>query len=461
MKIVDDVKKKILPSKDYLFKTIRVDGKKIEIIFNEVLTDGRGINEYILEELVNLNKKELLNLENKLTTCNCKIIKKDEILDSLNNGFVVIIYKKIYACEIRANLDRGVNTIESELSISGPKDSFSETYNTNLGLIRRRIKSCDLKVIDFTIGKISKTKVGLLYVDGICNKKLVKKIEKSLRMIDIDGIIDSSYLKNSLENKKKLFPTIMMSERPDKSSMALLEGKVVIIVDTSPYALILPSFFFDFFHTTDDYFQKNVNTTFIRIIRVFAFFIAIFTPAVYIAVTTRNYDLVPLPLLLMLKAGRTFVPFPAYIEALFMIVCFEILKESDLRMSTTSGSAISILGGLILGDAAVSAGIVSPIMIIVIAISSIAGLIFSSLELVNALRMYKIILLLLGTILGIYGVVIGAVIMFYNICTAKIYDYKYLNLDKNEIKDSLVKIDSDILKRNSKLTNNVIRGRYK
>lgn len=461
MKIVDDVKKKILPSKDYLFKTIRVDGKKIEMIFNEVLTDGRGINEYILEELVNLNKKELLNLENKLTTCNCKIIKKDEILDSLNNGFVVIIYKKIYACEIRANLDRGVNTIESELSISGPKDSFSETYNTNLGLIRRRIKSCDLKVIDFTIGKISKTKVGLLYVDGICNKKLVKKIEKSLRMIDIDGIIDSSYLKNSLENKKKLFPTIMMSERPDKSSMALLEGKVVIIVDTSPYALILPSFFFDFFHTTDDYFQKNVNTTFIRIIRVFAFFIAIFTPAVYIAVTTRNYDLVPLPLLLMLKAGRTFVPFPAYIEALFMIVCFEILKESDLRMSTTSGSAISILGGLILGDAAVSAGIVSPIMIIVIAISSIAGLIFSSLELVNALRMYKIILLLLGTILGIYGVVIGAVIMFYNICTAKIYDYKYLNLDKNEIKDSLVKIDSDILKRNSKLTNNVIRGRYK
>ena len=461
MKIVDDVKKKILPSKDYLFKTIRVDGKKIEIIFNEVLTDGRGINEYILEELVNLNKKELLNLENKLTTCNCKIIKKDEILDSLNNGFVVIIYKKIYACEIRANLDRGVNTIESELSISGPKDSFSETYNTNLGLIRRRIKSCDLKVIDFTIGKISKTKVGLLYVDGICNKKLVKKIEKSLRMIDIDGIIDSSYLKNSLENKKKLFPTIMMSERPDKSSMALLEGKVVIIVDTSPYALILPSFFFDFFHTTDDYFQKNVNKTFIRIIRVFAFFIAIFTPAVYIAVTTRNYDLVPLPLLLMLKAGRTFVPFPAYIEALFMIVCFEILKESDLRMSTTSGSAISILGGLILGDAAVSAGIVSPIMIIVIAISSIAGLIFSSLELVNALRMYKIILLLLGTILGIYGVVIGAVIMFYNICTAKIYDYKYLNLDKNEIKDSLVKIDSDILKRNSKLTNNVIRGRYK
>lgn len=461
MRIINNIKKKLFPSKDYLFKKIKVNGKNVHIIFNEVLTDGRGINEYILEELVKLDKKELTELENKLTTCNCKIIKKEEIIDSLNNGFVIVIYKKIYACEIRANLDRGVNTIESELSISGPKDSFSETFNTNLGLIRRRIKSEKLKVLDLNIGRYTKTKVGILYMEGICNENLVKKIEKSLKIIDIDGIIDSSYLKNSLENKKKLFPTIMMSERPDKSSMALLEGKVVVLVDTSPYALILPSFFFDFFHTTDDYFQKNINTTFIRIIRVFAFFIAIFTPAVYIAVTTRNYDLVPLPLLLMLKAGRTFVPFPAYIEALFMIVCFEILKESDLRMSTTSGSAISILGGLILGDAAVSAGIVSPIMIIIIAISSIAGLIFSSLELVNALRMYKIILLILGTILGIYGVVIGAIIMFYNIFTSKIYGYKYLEFDKNEIKDSIVKVDSSILKRNSKLTNNVIRGRYK
>lgn len=461
MGLVTEIKEKLFPSKDYIFKEIEVGGKTIQLIFNEVLTDSRSINEYLIEEFVKLNKKDLKKLENKIVCCNTKVIKKDEIVDYLNNGFVIVIHKKIYACEIRANLDRGVNTIESELSISGPKDSFSEIYNTNLGLIRRRIKSDKLKVIDMNIGRYTKTKVGVLYVEGICNEKLVKKIRKSLEAIDIDGIVDSSYLKGSLENGGNLFPTIMMSERPDKSTMALLEGKVVVLVDTSPYALILPSFFFDFFHTTDDYFQKNFNASFIRIIRVFAFLIAVLTPAVYIAITTRNYDLVPLPLLLMLKAGRTFVPFPAYIEALFMIVCFEILKESDLRMSTTSGSAVSILGGLILGDAAVAAGIVSPIMIIVIAISSISGLIFSSIELVNALRIYKIILLLLGTILGIYGVIIGVVLMFYNIYSSRIYDYKYLDFDKNEIKDSIVKIDTDLRKRNSRLTNNVIRGRYK
>ena len=257
----------------------------------------------------------------------------------------------------------------------------------------------------------------------------------------------------------------MMSERPDKSCMALLEGKIVILVDTSPYALILPSFFIDFFHTADDYYQKSSNATFIRIIRVFAFFIAVFLPALYISVTTRNYNLVPLPLLLMLKAGRTFVPFPAYIEALFMIVCFEILKESDLRVSQIGGSAVSILGGLILGDAAVAAGIVSPIMIIIIAISSIAGLIFTSQELVNALRIYKIGLLILSTLLGIYGVVIGCFILIYNLITVKIFGLSYLTpfipFEKNEIKDSFIKADMKLKKRNSVLTKNIVRGKYK
>ena len=162
----------------------------------------------------------------------------------------------------------------------------------------------------------------------------------------------------------------------------------------------------------------------------------------------------------MLKAGRTFVPFPAYIEAFFMIVCFEILKETDIRMSQTSSSAVSILGGLILGDAAVSAGIVSPIMIIVIAISSISGLIFSSLELSNALRTYKILLLILSSILGIYGVIIGLIYLIINLINTKTFNYKYLSpiypFNKNEIKDSFIKLKNT--KRNSYLTNNINRG---
>jgi len=465
MSIVKEIKTRVGTSNDYKIKDICIDGKTLTLFYNEVLTDSSSIDNFVLKSLLNLKKNNFKRLEDHLPTVNISKIKKNQIYDFVNNGFLIIFYKKIYAVEVKAKLDRGINNIQSELSLSGPKDSFSENYNTNLGLIRRRIKSCDLKVMNLDIGVRSKTRVGILYIDDIVDKKIVKRIDEVLRRIDIDGIIDSSYLKITLEGQKSFFPTIMMSERPDKSAMALLEGKVVILVDMSPYALILPSFFIDFFHTTDDYYQKSFNTTFIRIIRFFAFLIAIFTPACYIAVTTRNYDIVPLDLLLMLKAGRTFVPFPAYIEALFMIVCFEILKESDIRMSNTSGSSISILGGLILGDAAVSAGIVSPIMIIVVAISSIAGLVFSSIELVNALRLYKIILLLLGTLLGIYGVIIGTIYMIYKLLTLKIFGIPYLvpfiPFDKNEINDSFIKREESVKKRNSFLTKNIVRGRYK
>lgn len=465
MLIINKLKKEVAPSKDYIFKELKVHNLKIGLIFNEVLTDTISVNEYILKRLTHFKKNELKNLENNFPMKNIKIINKNEIMNYVNNGFVVIIIDKIYAGEVRANLDRGINTVDGELTITGPKDSFSENFNTNLGLIRKRIKTTQLKVTDMEIGKNSKTKVGILYVDGVVKKEIPNRIIEILKRINIDGIIDSSYLKTTLEGQKSFFPTIMMSQRPDKSAMALLEGKVVVLVDMSPYALILPSFFIDFFHTTDDYYQKSFNTTFIRIIRLIAFFIAIFTPAIYMSVTTRNYDLVPLPLLMMLKAGRTFVPFPAYIEAIFMIVCFEILKESDLRMSFASGSSISILGGLILGDAAVSAGIVSPIMIIVIAISSIAALIFSSIELGNAIRIYKIILLILATLLGIYGVIIGAIYILYKIFTLKIFGIPYtvpfFPTDKNELNDSFIKKEEPIKKRNSFLSNNIIRGKYK
>ena len=355
--------------------------------------------------------------------------------------------------------DRDIGLIRSEITLGGARDSFIENINTNVNLIKKRIKSDKLKIDSLSIGKYTKTSINILYIDGIVKKDLVNHVKKKLEKINIDGIIDSSYLRNSLEEKYNLFPTLSMSERPDRCSMALLEGKVIVLVDNSPYAIILPSFFIDYFHSTDDYFQKSFNTSFIRLIRVIAFLIAIFIPGLYICITTRNYNLVPLDLLLVLKTGRTFVPFPAYMEALFMIICFEILKESDLRRNITSSSSISILGGLILGDAAVSAGIVSPIMIIVIAISSISGLIFSSIELNNALRAYKILILILSSIFGIYGLIMGSIILIINLINTEVFGYNYLS--KFEIDDSIIKIDSNIKRRSKKLSNNIIRGRYK
>lgn len=465
MTLEKDLKKRLGPSKDYIFKKITINNQHLLLIFNETLADTTSINDFILKPILTLSKKELITLENYLPTANIKIIKTTEILDNLFLGYVIIITKeKIYAIELKAELSRGIQAIESELSITGPKDSFSENYNTNIGLIRKRLKTPELYIDDMLLGTITKTKIGIVYLNNIARSDIVNGIKNHLKKIEIDGIIDSSYLKRVLEKRRNLFPTLITTERPDKVSMALLEGKVAIITDMSPYVIILPSFFIDFFHTTDDYYQKSLNTSFIRIIRLFAFIIAVFTPAIYIFLTTRNYNLIPFDLLMTLKAGRTFVPFPAYIEALFMIICFEILKESDLRMSSTTGSAVSILGGLILGDAAVSAGIVSPIMIIVIAISSIAGLTFQSMELSNALRTYKISILLFSTFLGINGFLIGTTILIYHLLTLKTFGIPYLNplipYEKNEIKDSIIKSNRNEEYRNSQLTKNTKRGHY-
>lgn len=463
-KIVNDIRKR-LPSKDYIYKKIKIDKKELYLIFNEVLCSGDEINESILKRLTLLNHKNF-DLENKLPANNIKIIKKDEIISYVNKGFVVCLTgDMIFAIEEKQKLERGITTIESELSLNGPKDSFSESFNTNLGLIRRRIKSENLWWDEVTLGKSTETKVGILYMNNIVDKDLVKKVKARLNLIDIDGIIDSSYLKDNLENNNSFFPTISSTERPDKVAMSLLEGKVAIIVDMSSYVLILPNFFIDFFHTVDDYYQKSINVTFIRCIRILAFFIAIFIPAYYIAVTTYNQNSIFLSLLLLLKAQRTAVPFPAIVEALFMIISFEILRESDLRMSSTTGSAISILGGLILGDAAVSAGIMSPIMIIVIAISSIAGFVFTSIELVNAIRLYRIIFLLLATVLGVYGIYLGAIYLLYKLITLTSFDKPYLApfspFIKNEMNDAIYKRDNKGEKsRNPLLTNNKKRGKY-
>lgn len=463
MFLISRVKKAISVSNDYKIKELLVDKKKVYLIFNEVLCSTSMINDFILDDLLSLSRKELKNIPSALPDANIIPIEEKDIFSFVNQGFAVVVCNRLYAIEVRAILDRGVTTVQSELSLTGPKDSFSENFNTNLGLIRRRIKTTKLESIDMEIGRYTKTRVAVLSIQGIVKDGLIERIVSQLKKISIDGIMDSSYLKSYLEGSHTLFPSVMMSERPDRASQALLEGKVVIITDLSPYALILPSFFFDYFHTVDDYYQKNLNTSFIRIIRVIAFLVAIFLPAIYIAVTTRNYDLVPYRLLLILKAGRTFVPFPAYIEALFMIIAFEILKESDIRMSATTGSAVSILGGLILGDAAVSAGIVSPIMIIIIAISSIAALIFPSNELVNAIRFYKISILLLSAFFGVYGVLVGAFFLFYKLLSMKSFGFSYLSpiipFDKYEWRDSIIRKEGKIKRRNSYLTKNVIRGR--
>lgn len=472
--MLEKLKKETNNASDIIYKEININNKKITIIFSEVLASTDTINKIILNNISFLVEENLIDtnnlfkyLYNNIPGNNRTIIKNyEDLVNKIFNGFTVIYINdnEIFAFETRANLDRGITTTQSELSIRGPKDSFCENFNKNLGLIRNRIKSKNLWTNNLFIGKVTKTKVSILYIENIVDKDLIKKVEDKLKNIDIDGILDSGYLKKYLNNKNSIFPTIQTTERPDVTSMALLEGKCVILVDNSPYALILPCFFIDFFHTPDDYYQKSINISFIRIIRVIAFFISIFIPAYYIAITTHNHDSVTTDLLLNFLIQRSSVCYPALIEALLMSIAFEILRESDLRMSNMYGSAVSILGGLVLGDAAVKAGIISPIMIIVVAISAIAGLSFVSIELTNSIRFMRFILMILAATLGIYGIFLGLIFLITKLASINSFDAPYLApfspLILSEQKDAILKLNTKkVKKRNPLLSKNKIRGR--
>ena len=468
----DEIKNAFGNATDLIVRPFIIDNREITLVMSEVLGSSSYVNDFILRRLLTIKFQsddigsELLNF---IPTNNGKILNKlSDMTDYICMGFALILFsdnesEKAIAIEARATVDRGIPIVNNEASITGSKDAFNENFNTNVGLIRRRIRDCNLYVDGMFVGKSSKTKIGILYMNNIAIKKNVDEIKNKLKKINVDGILDTGNLKSYLDSKTNFFfPTITSTERPDKVAQALLEGKIAIVSDNSPFVLITPTFFVDYLHTSDDYYEKAINTSFIRIVRFLAFIIAIFTPALYIALTTHNQDILPLSLFLNFMEQRDTVPFSALIEAIFMSISFEILRESDIRKPASMGTSVSILGGLILGDAAVSAGIISPIMIIVISISAISGLAFSSVEMIYALRWWRFIMLFLAMFFGLFGIFVGFIILLASLVTTSSETLPYLApfspFIKEEIKDTIVKGNHKKTRfRNPLLTKNRIR----
>lgn len=409
--IVKRIRKDFKKTVDLVIKPIKISLlDTIYVIYLESVTGSDKVNDYILKNVSFLNflkQKKKIDLASVIPAPNTKILKNaDEIEFYLTNGFTIVIHKKdILALETRAEIQRGIPEPTTEQAIFGPKDAFTENIQINLGLLKRRVKSKDLKTESIVLGRKTKTMIEVLYFEDICEEDLVQNIMEELNKIDVDGILDSGNIMEylSLENKTH-FPTIIKTERPDNTAKALLEGKVVILVDTSPFALIVPSFFSDFLNPISDNYKKSNNINFLKILRLACFFLTILVPAIYIALLNYNPETIPTSLLINFSTQRDSVPFPAIVEAVLMLFIYEILRESDVRFPNSYGSAISILGALILGEAAVTAGFVSPIMIIVIAFTFITSLIFTEQEIVNAARHFRILFLLSAAFYGLYGI---------------------------------------------------------
>ena len=459
---------------DITYRVKYLGKKKLYIIYNEPLTSSDKISDFIIRSLDKINSdfkhgdlfKYILN---NIDNFKCSVINSyKDICYYVNYGFTVILiegYDKYIVLETKRDLSRGISSPQTENALRGAMDSFVEDIQTNIGLIRRRIKSNDLWINSIEVGRYTKTLVNIVYIHGIAMEKYVKQVEKIVKSIDIDGIISSGTIKNLIEKENKCsLPTIFSTERPDKVCQALLSGKIVIMTDTSQFALILPIVMNDLFLSTEDNFSKSINVSLTRIIRYLSFFITILTPALYISFTTFNQEMLPLDLLVSFASQRSSVPFPAFFEALIMLVSFEILRECDLRSPTFTTSALSTVGALILGDAAVNAGIISPIMIIIIAITALSALLFTEPEVINGIRWHRLFLMIGASFMGIIGVIFVLMLFIIKGCSLTSFGVPYLTpfspISITGIKNSIIKFSTKNLNnREYYLSKNKIRFR--
>ena len=367
--------KSLIENPDFILREVESGTKnKIYVAFFESLVDSATVYDFIIK-----NIKAYLNIHRKIKDLRPviggpklqEIENVEETFYYLENGFAIVIYKdKIYSIEAKANLDRGVTMSQTEPNMYGPKDAFCENYQKNIGLIKRRIKNKDLKIESVDRGIYTKT-------------------------------------------------TILKTETPAIVARYLLKGYIVITIDNTPFVLILNARFANFINpfTTDD---------FVRVLRYLCLFLTVLTPAIYIALINFDQEAIPTSLLISFSEQRSGVPFPAIVEAVIMLVICEVLRESDIRFPSNYGSSASILGALILGEAAVSAGFVSPIMIIVVAISFISSLIFTQVKLVNALRVMRFTFLLVASFLGLYGLSMTIIVFISIMCNVKMDEGDYL-----------------------------------
>lgn len=470
-KIINKLKEETNNSSYIVYREKYINNIKIDIIYNEVLTDQDKISNFIYRSLDHIEKiyqeKELLYdvIKNNISNIKIKEINNyQDICKYLNNGFVILLIEDDYslALEVKKNLTRSIEKPMTETTIRGAMDSFTENIETNIGLIKRRLKTNKLWNEDMELGKYTKNKISILTIKGLTDSKIKDNIINKLNSLEIDGVTDTGTLKHLIENETKtIFPTSITTERPDKVVSSLLRGKTVIIIDNCPFVLIMPVDINDFFLSQDDKDSNYINNSLTRILRYLAFFITVLTPGIYIALTTFNQEMIPLELLTSFASQRSTVPFPAFFEALLMFISFEILRESDYRIPNVSNSALSIVGALILGEAAVNAGIVSPIMIIIVAITSISALVIVEPELSNAIKWYRILFMLGGTTIGIFGIFIVFIIFTTNLCSINSYGKSFtmpFTPINSDIKNSIIKFP--LLKRNKRnkyLTNNIIR----
>ncbi|MCX7921691.1 MAG: spore germination protein [Clostridia bacterium] len=323
---------------------------------------------------------------------------------------------------------RGISESTTENVAKGPKEAFIENIRANTALLRKKIQSSNLKMEVLNVGRFNHNGIIIAYIKGIADEGILNEVRRRIKRIDIDVVIESSYIEQLIEDDSfSPFPQMDVTERPDTAAAALAEGRIVILVDNSPFVLIVPTVFANLLTSAEDYYERFFYITLLRILRYISFGVALLGPSIYVAITTFHQEMVPTSLLVTFANARADIPFPAAIEALLMEFTFEILKEAGLRLPKAIGQAVSIVGALVIGEAAVQAGIVSQIMVIVVALTGIASFTIPKFNAAVTVRFLRFPFVLLAGTLGIFGIIMGILFLLIHMASLRSFGVPYLS----------------------------------
>ena len=425
---------------DILIRPMRLGAqRKVDclMVYIEVATSNMMLEDSALEKMINhfwqISPEEIgefLKVNSLGIADEKKLSDMDEVFKALLAGnavFFVDGFDKAMKISSKGYPNMGVSEAETEKVLRGSREGFSDSVKTNSALVRKRLRDTRLKVEEHTVGVRSNTVLQMLYVEDLVHEELLEEVKSRLESFAVDGILDSGMLEQLTEDTwYSPFPQYQTTERPDRAAQELLNGKVVILCDNSPVALVLPGNFSSFMESSEDWYSRFEMVSFLRVLRYLALGAAMLLPGLYLAVIRFHTQILPTNLILSFAQAREGVPFSSVTELLFLELAFELIREAGVRIPGDLGNAIGIVGGLIIGQAAVDANLVSPIVVIIVALTALGSLVVPSEEFASAFRLLKYCFLFLGGFLGIYGIVLGMYLVIFHLAGLTSFGVPYL-----------------------------------
>ncbi|MCS1351413.1 spore germination protein [Mechercharimyces sp. CAU 1602] len=427
-------------SSDLVERTFTELSFPFTLFYLDTLTDEKQLNRAVISPLLDWQTKidvstESLPLPDVINHLELSQIKTatsfDHIASGLTGGSAVLFLEgstKAYLLPLFNGASRSVNEPQTQTMIRGPRDGFVENLNTNLSLVRERIKNPSLRIQAYRMGRLSEVELRLLYIEGQVHPHILSEVKDRLKQIQSHNVLESNMVEELLHTGGySPFPRSRATERPDVSAAALMEGRIVIMLEGSPFCIILPVTFFSFFQAAEDYYQHFDMSTFVRFLRIAAFFVTLSLPSFYVAITTYHQEVIETGLLINLAAQREGVPFPALMEAVLMEIIFEMLREAGVRMPRPIGPAISIVGAIVIGESAVNAGLVSPAMVMVVALTAIASFVSPYYEISNAARLLRFAMLGFAATIGLFGMMFFMLGLLIHLCSLQSFGQPYFS----------------------------------